>query len=108
MRLTGVLFLVQLNNFALAMGFLLELHTLTQVARSYALLLVLIGIKNEHWLSKRTSGSDHDMTPAYPAFIDATVIPDKTLVIISTSVATPVFLQWNSERKSMTIVYVYD
>ena len=41
------------------------------------------------------------MTPAYPAFIDATVIPDKTLVIISTSVAMPVFLQWNSERKSV-------
>ena len=86
----------------------MELHALTQVTRSYALLLVLIGIKNEHWLSKRTSGSDHDMTPAYPAFIDATVIPDKTLVITSTSVAMPVFLQWNSERKSMTIVYVYE
>ena len=83
----------------------MELHALTLVAHSYALLLVLIGIKNEHWLSKRTSGSD--MTPAYPAFIDATVIPDKRLVITSTSVATPVFLQWNSERKSMTIVYVY-
>ena len=38
-HMTSVLFLVQFNNFALTMGFLLELHALTLVARSYALLL---------------------------------------------------------------------
>jgi len=35
---TSVLFLVRFNNFALTMGLLLELHALTLVARSYALL----------------------------------------------------------------------
>ena len=38
-HVTSVLFLVQLNNFALDYGLLLELHTLTLVARSYVLLV---------------------------------------------------------------------
>ena len=37
-HVTSVLFLVRFNNFALTMGLLLELHALTLVARSYALL----------------------------------------------------------------------
>ena len=39
-HVTSVLFSVRFNNFALTMGSLLELHALTLVARSYALLLV--------------------------------------------------------------------
>jgi len=37
-HMTRVLFLVWFNNFVLTMGFLLELHALTLVARSYVLL----------------------------------------------------------------------
>ena len=41
-HVTIVQFLVQFNNFALTMGLiLLELHALTLVARSYALLFML-------------------------------------------------------------------
>ena len=39
-HVTRVLFLVLAGNFALYYGLLLELHALTLVARSYALLLV--------------------------------------------------------------------
>ena len=39
-HVTSVLFSVRFNNLALTMGSLLELHTLTLVAHSYALLLV--------------------------------------------------------------------
>jgi len=39
-HVTGILFLVQFNNFALTIyGLLLELHALTLVACSYALLV---------------------------------------------------------------------
>ena len=37
-HMTSVLFLVQFNNFALTYGLLLELHVLTLVAHSHALL----------------------------------------------------------------------
>ena len=37
-HVTSVLFLVQFNNFCPEYGLLLELHALTLVARSYALL----------------------------------------------------------------------
>ena len=37
-HMTSVLFLVRFNNFALTIRLLLELHALTLVARSYALL----------------------------------------------------------------------
>ena len=44
-HVTRVLFLVLAGNFALTMyGLLLELHTLTLVARSYALLLIIMRI----------------------------------------------------------------
>ena len=52
-HITSILFLVQFNNFALTTGFYWSyIHALTQVARSYVLLVTHV-----HWKSSMCNGS---------------------------------------------------
>ena len=53
-HVTRVLFLVLAGNFTLTMGLLLELHALTLVAHSYALLVLNIGVHQ-----RRVGGEKH-------------------------------------------------